>query len=233
MPDYVDQCVSQAFNRFGISYSKRLLEVLLLALSFALLLPVAPEYSGPVTGKKHDSHFFFLPYISVMKIGLISDTHGNLDGNVFDYFKNCDEIWHAGDIGDNGVAEALEKFKPFKAVYGNIDSKEIQLRYPEDLLFTCEGLAIFMSHIGGTPPGYKPRIKKILKEKPADIFICGHSHILKIGRDPTFNNMLFINPGAAGNQGFHSMKTMVRFEIINREIKNLEVIELGKRGLIA
>jgi putative phosphoesterase len=168
-----------------------------------------------------------------MKIGLLSDTHSFLDSKVFDYFRDCDEVWHAGDIGDEAVADALEKFKPFRAVYGNIDTKSIQRRYPEDLRFNFEGLNIWMTHIGGTPPGYKPRIKKILQQNPADIFICGHSHILKIGRDPQFNNMLFINPGAAGNHGFHHMKTIVRFDIVNREIKNLEVIELGKRGAIA
>jgi putative phosphoesterase len=166
-----------------------------------------------------------------MKIGLLSDTHGFLDKKVFEYFQFCDEIWHAGDIGD-GVAEQLENFKPFRAVFGNIDTKEIELKYPEHLHIECEGISVWMTHIAGSPPNYKPPIKKALKEKSPAIFICGHSHILKIARDPQFNNMLFINPGAAGNHGFHHMKTMVRLEITNAEIKSLEVIELGKRGLI-
>jgi putative phosphoesterase len=166
-----------------------------------------------------------------MKIGLLSDTHGFLDPKVFEYFKECDEVWHAGDIGD-GVAEELEKFKRFKAVFGNIDTKEIQIKYPEDLRFEVEGVTVWITHIAGTPPNYKPRVKKLLRESSPNLFICGHSHILKIARDPQFNNMIFINPGAAGNHGFHHMKTLVRFDIEKGELKNLEVIELGKRGAI-
>jgi len=167
-----------------------------------------------------------------MKIGLISDTHSYLDPKVFDYFNDCDEIWHAGDIGDSSLATELKNFKPFRAVFGNIDSKEIQHTFPEDLWFTLEGITIWMTHIGGAPPNYNPRIKKILKERIPDIFICGHSHILRIKRDPNFNNMLYVNPGAAGNHGFHQIKTIVRFEITNGKIENVEVIELGKRGAI-
>ena len=168
-----------------------------------------------------------------MKIGLLSDTHGYLDPRVFEYFSNCDEVWHAGDIGEEGVAESLEGFKPFRGVYGNIDTRDMQIRYPEDLMFTCEGLQVWITHIAGTPPRYNPRVRKILKERQTDLLICGHSHILKIARDPQFTNMIFINPGAAGNHGFHRIKTLVRFEISNRALKNLEVIEIGKRGLIA
>jgi putative phosphoesterase len=167
-----------------------------------------------------------------MKIGLLSDTHGYLDSKVFEYFKDADEIWHAGDIGDESVANTLEAFKPFRAVFGNIDSKNLQLRYPEDLFFTCEGIRVWITHIGGTPPQYKPRIKKLLQTQPQDLFISGHSHILRIKKDLQFNNMLYLNPGAAGNHGFHHMKTLVRFEITQGEIKNLEVIEIGKRGAI-
>jgi len=167
-----------------------------------------------------------------MKIGLISDTHSYLDPKVFDYFNDCDEIWHAGDIGDSNLITQLKNFKPIRAVFGNIDSKEIQHTFPEDLWFTLEGITIWMTHIGGAPPNYNPRIKKILKEKTPNIFICGHSHILRIKRDPNFNNMLYVNPGAAGNHGFHHIKTIVRFEIANGNIENMEVIELGKRGAI-
>jgi uncharacterized protein len=167
-----------------------------------------------------------------MKIGLLSDTHSFLDNKVFDYFKDCDEVWHAGDIGDVRVADALEKFKPFRAVYGNIDSKDLQLRYPEDLQFMCEGFSVWITHIGGAPPNYNPRVKKMLKVHTPDIFICGHSHILRIKKDEKFGNMLYLNPGAAGNHGFHLVKTLVRFDVAKKEIKNLEVIEIGKRGAL-
>ncbi len=167
-----------------------------------------------------------------MVIGLISDTHGVLDPKVFEYFKDVDEIWHAGDIGESQVADELEKFKPFRAVFGNIDDNVMQARYAEDLWFDCEGLSVWMTHIGGAPPNYNPRVKKILKGKIPDIFICGHSHILRVKKDPNYNNMLYLNPGAAGNHGFHLVKTLVRFEILKKEIKKMEVIELGKRGQI-
>lgn len=167
-----------------------------------------------------------------MKIGLLSDTHGFLDPKVMTYFQECDEVWHAGDIGDAAVADSLEKFKPFRAVYGNIDDKDLQVRFPEDLHFACEELSVFITHIGGIPPRYNPRVKKILKETTPDIFICGHSHILRVKRDQDINNLLYINPGAAGNQGFHPVKTIIRFEITGREIKNMEAIELGKRGAV-
>lgn len=166
-----------------------------------------------------------------MKIGLLSDTHSYLDPKVFEYFKACDEIWHAGDIGDASVVNELEKFKPLRAVFGNIDDKEMQARYPEDLWFTCEGLTIWMTHIGGAPPNYNPRVKKALKEKTPDVFICGHSHILRVKKDPTFN-LLYINPGAAGNHGFHTIKTIIRFEVNDKVVSKLEVIELGKRGAL-
>jgi uncharacterized protein len=165
-----------------------------------------------------------------MKIGLLSDTHSYLDPRVFEYFKPCDEVWHAGDIGDSAIIDQLENFKPIRAVFGNIDDKALQLRFPEDLRFRCEGLDVWITHIGGTPPRYNPRVKKLLKNKPPDIFICGHSHILRVKRDPELNNMLYVNPGAAGNHGFHTIKTMVRFDIQDKVIGNMEVIELGNRG---
>jgi len=167
-----------------------------------------------------------------MKIGLLSDTHSHLEPAVLSHFAACDEVWHAGDIGDINVAEALETFKPFRAVYGNIDDRTIRERYPEDQWFTCEGLTVWMTHIGGTPPSYNPRVRKVLSEKVPDIFICGHSHILRVKRDPKHNNLLYLNPGAAGNHGFHTMKTILRFEITEKKIFNMEVIELGKRGAL-
>jgi putative phosphoesterase len=167
-----------------------------------------------------------------LKIGLLSDTHSFLDPKIYHHFKGVDEIWHGGDIGDPAIADELEKFKPLKAVFGNIDDLTLQNRFPEDLWFDCEGLSVWMTHIGGAPPNYNPRIKKVLKERIPDIFICGHSHILRIKKDLQYNNMLYLNPGAAGNHGFHAIKTIVRFEINHKKIENMEVVELGKRGAI-
>ncbi len=165
------------------------------------------------------------------RIGLLSDTHSFLDPKVTELLKNCDEIWHAGDIGNWEIISELEKIKPVRAVFGNVDDKAIQLKLVEDLWMEVEGINVWMTHIGGAPPNYNPRVKKILQEKIPQVFICGHSHILKIMRD-THRNMLFINPGAAGNHGFHHMKTLVRFEIHQKEIRKMEVVELGKRGKI-
>lgn len=165
-----------------------------------------------------------------MKIGLLSDTHSHLDENIFFHFKECDEIWHAGDIGDIALIEKLEQFKPLRAVHGNIDPPELRYRYPEDLRFSCGSLNVLMTHIGGSPPHYNPRAKSLLKEHTPHLFICGHTHILKIMKDPAFQGMLFINPGAAGNHGFHTMKTLVRFDVQGQRVENLQVIEMGKRG---
>ncbi len=168
-----------------------------------------------------------------MKIGLISDTHGFHDPTIPKYFSSCDEIWHAGDIGEGNIIEQLNTIAPTLAVFGNIDSTEFQQLYPEDLHFEREGLKIFMSHIGGKPPSYNPRIRKLIKETSPDIFICGHSHILRVMKDPKQENLLYLNPGAAGKQGFHQMRTLLRFDLNNRKISNMEVIELRKRGAIS
>jgi putative phosphoesterase len=167
-----------------------------------------------------------------MKIGLLSDTHSYLDPKVFTYFQHCDEIWHAGDVGTLSLFKELSEFKPTRGVYGNIDNKAIQAVLPFDVRFNCEGLSVWMTHIGGKPPKYNPRVKKLLEQGAPDIFICGHSHLLQISRDPALGNMLYVNPGAAGNHGFHRVKTLVRFEILNSKIKDMEVIEMGKRGEI-
>ena len=160
-------------------------------------------------------------------IGLLSDTHNYLDDAVFHHFKDCDEIWHAGDIGSAPVAEKLASFKPFKAVYGNIDGYDIRSVYPESLRFTCEKVNVFMIHIGGYPGKYHPQVKKELKEHPTQLFICGHSHILKIMYDQSYE-CLHINPGAAGKQGWHKVRTLVRFSIDQKEIKDCVVIELER-----
>lgn len=165
-----------------------------------------------------------------MKIGLLSDTHGFFDPRIVDHFSQCDEIWHGGDIGDLSVVQALENFKPLRAVYGNIDDKDIQARFPEDLFFECEGLSVWMTHIGGAPPRYNPRVKKMLKTRVPDIFVCGHSHILRVARDPAYGGMLYLNPGAAGQQGFHHMRTLLRFDISAGQVGSMEVVELGRRG---
>ncbi len=163
------------------------------------------------------------------RIGLISDTHSFLDPAVFEHFKNCDEIWHAGDFGNMEVIEALQKFKPLKGVYGNIDSPEIRQLFPEQNIFTCEKVKVFMQHIGGYPGKYAPGARRTIKEGQPKIFISGHSHILKIMYDDAFQ-CLHINPGAAGNQGWHKVKTLVRFVIDGENIRDCEIVELGASG---
>lgn len=165
-----------------------------------------------------------------MKIGLISDTHGYLDEQVFEYFKDCDEIWHGGDIGLLQVLEDLEKFKPTFAVYGNIDNHIIQAATQEDLVIEREGMKIYMTHIGGKPPSYNPRVRKIIEDIKPDVFVCGHSHILRVMTDPKRAPLLYLNPGAAGRQGFHKIRTLLRFDIENAAIKNMQAIELGPKG---
>ncbi|HMQ49712.1 MAG TPA: metallophosphoesterase family protein [Saprospiraceae bacterium] len=164
-----------------------------------------------------------------MRIGLLSDTHGDLDESVFNYFSECDEIWHAGDIGTQEVADRLLAFRPFKAVYGNIDDHLLRRQFPEDWHFVCEGVRVWMTHIGGYPGRYSKRVKDQLLLNAPDLFICGHSHILKVMPDPKYH-LLHINPGAAGNHGFHKIKTIVRFTLLEGQVSNLEVIELGLRG---
>ena len=165
------------------------------------------------------------------KIGLLSDTHGWLDPKVFEYFGKCDEIWHAGDLGDAEVSKQLSSFKTFRGVFGNIDGNDIRLIHPLELVFLCEQAKVFITHIGGYPGNYFAEAQKKITEHKPDLFICGHSHILKVMRDKK-NNLLHINPGAAGKYGFHKMRTMVRFDINGNRIENMEVIELGKRNLV-
>lgn len=163
-----------------------------------------------------------------MKILLLSDTHSYLDPAILKYVKLADEVWHVGDIGDISVTDLLKKHKPLRAVYGNIDGAEARAEFPLDNRFVVGGLDVWMTHIGGYPDRYNVRIKDKIKENSPKLFISGHSHILKVQYDQKLN-LLHMNPGAAGKHGFHQVKTMLRFEIINAEIKNLEVIELGKR----
>lgn len=162
------------------------------------------------------------------RIGLISDTHSHLEESVFEYFEACDEIWHAGDIGAASVADRLEAFRPLRAVYGNIDEPAIRRRFPEDLRFELEGVEVFMTHIGGYPGRYNKRVRQLLRARPPGLYICGHSHILKVMPDKQLG-LLHINPGAAGRQGFHKVKTVVRFSLREGRVEDLQVIELGKR----
>ena len=168
------------------------------------------------------------------RIGLISDTHGFLDERVFDHFNNCDEVWHAGDFGGNVAerfqifAEAIPAAKSFKGVFGNIDDQRIRHEFPEQLVFNCENVKVMIRHIGGSPPNYNPATRKELAFHKPKLFISGHSHILKVIYDEKID-CLHINPGAAGMQGWHKIRTIVRFAIDGSDIKNCEVIELGKR----
>lgn len=163
------------------------------------------------------------------RIGLISDTHGFLDPKVYHHFEDVDEIWHAGDFGTMEVAQQLAEFKPLKGVYGNIDDKEIRYQFPKDLIVETEGFKVFITHIGGYPGHYAKGIKEELQKERPDLFICGHSHILRVISDPKLN-LISINPGAAGNQGFHKIKTIMKFDLNNRKLENVKAIELGKRG---
>lgn len=163
------------------------------------------------------------------KIGLLSDTHGYLDPKVFHYFADCDEVWHAGDLGTLELLEELEAFKTTRAVYGNIDGAEIRAAAPENLAWDCEGLRVFMTHIGGYPGRYNARVRALLDQEKPGLYICGHSHILKVMPDKK-RQLLHINPGAAGKHGFHKVKTLIRFSVEEGRVSNLEVVELGKRG---
>jgi hypothetical protein len=168
------------------------------------------------------------------RIGLLSDTHGFLDESVFKHFESCDEIWHAGDFGDIDIARRLSfdrssgGKKSLKAVYGNIDGQDIRNEFPEQFVFTCEEVKVMMRHIGGSPPRYNPETRKELLLHQPQLFISGHSHILKIMYDDKLN-CLYMNPGAVGKQGWHKTRTIIRFVIDGKEMKNCEVIELGKR----
>ncbi|MCM8569072.1 metallophosphatase family protein [Gramella jeungdoensis] len=159
------------------------------------------------------------------KILLLSDTHGHMDERILHYAGEADEIWHAGDIGSLDVTDKLKELKPLKAVYGNIDNATIRKEFPLNNRFNCEDVDVWITHIGGYPGKYSPAIKEEIKRNPPKIFISGHSHILKVMNDKNLN-LLHMNPGAAGKKGFHKKRTMLRFKIEGKDIKDLEVIEL-------
>lgn len=175
--------------------------------------------------------YFYRQDFFMTRIGLISDTHNSLDEAVFEYFQNCDEIWHAGDFGSIAIANRLKEKTglPLRGVYGNIDGYDVRSVYPQKLVWNCEDVKVYMTHIGGYPGRYAPGVKQELVDAGAKLFISGHSHILKVIYDEKIG-CLHMNPGAAGNQGWHKVKTILRFVIDGANIKDCEVIELGQRG---
>ncbi|MCR9264540.1 MAG: metallophosphatase family protein [Flavobacteriaceae bacterium] len=162
------------------------------------------------------------------KILLLSDTHGHIDSNILKYAAQADEIWHAGDIGSLEVTDQLEALKPVRGVHGNIDDHVIQKEFPENNRFMCEGVDVWITHIGGYPNRYNVRVRDEIRNNPPKLFICGHSHILKVMNDKKLG-LLHMNPGACGKHGFHQIRTMLRFVIDGDKISDLEVIELGQR----
>ena len=163
------------------------------------------------------------------KILLLSDTHSFVDDQILKFVKQADEVWHAGDIGNLDVTDTINRLKPLRAVYGNIDGKDARAQFPLDNKFRVEGTTVWMTHIGGYPNKYHQRVREELKKIKPQIFISGHSHILKVQYDKKLN-LLHLNPGAAGKYGFHTIRTMLRFELNNGEIKKLEIIELAKKN---
>ncbi len=168
----------------------------------------------------------------VIRIGLISDTHGYHDDRIAHHLAACDEIWHAGDIGTPAVSDQLAAIAPLRAVYGNIDGHELRRMHPVEHHFTIEGFTVWMTHIAGRPSSYAKGIPQLIRMRKPDILICGHSHILKIQRDAQFN-LLYMNPGAAGIHGFHKMRTLLRFTLNAGRIEAVEAVELGQRGALA
>lgn len=164
----------------------------------------------------------------MIRIGLISDTHHHVDKGILKHLESCDEIWHAGDFGTIRVAEELAALKPLRGVYGNIDGQDVRRVYPEHLRFTCEEVDVWMTHIGGYPGRYHPSVRAAIAANPPKLFICGHSHILKVQYDEKLQ-CLHLNPGAAGKQGWHQVRTLLRFSIDGNRIYDLEVVELGTR----
>lgn len=162
------------------------------------------------------------------KILLLSDTHSHIDNSILKYARQADEIWHAGDIGNLSVTDNLKSIAPLRAVYGNIDDADARKEFPEHNRFLCEGVDVWITHIGGYPGRYDQRVREDIRKNPPKLFICGHSHILKVMYDKKLN-VLHMNPGAAGKYGFHQVRTMLRFVIDKDQIKDLEIVELGKR----
>ena len=164
----------------------------------------------------------------MIKILLLSDTHSHIDDVILKYVKQADEVWHAGDIGNLEVTDKIKTLKPLRAVFGNIDDAEARKEFPLNNRFMCEDVDVWITHIGGYPDKYNVNVRDEIRQNPPKLFICGHSHILKVQFDKKLN-LLHMNPGAAGKHGFHQVRTMLRFEIDKDKIQNLEVIEIGKK----
>ncbi|KAA9327109.1 metallophosphoesterase family protein [Hymenobacter busanensis] len=164
-----------------------------------------------------------------MRIGLLSDTHSYLDERILHHLQDCDEIWHAGDVGDEKVLDQLEALAPLRAVSGNIDDRAVRLRCPETQLFTANGLKVLIHHIGGYPGRYAPPARALLLRERPGLFICGHSHILRVMPDRQLG-LLHLNPGAAGRHGFHHMRTLLRFRIEAGKVLDMQAVELGPRA---
>lgn len=164
-----------------------------------------------------------------MKIGLVSDTHSYFPTEVLKHFKDVDEIWHAGDIGNLKTLDEFKSFKPTRAVFGNIDGHELRTETKETEIFEVEGVKVMITHIAGRPGRYQRNVDRLIKENKPQLFICGHSHTLLVQMDKQLNT-LWMNPGAAGIHGFHKIRTLLRFEINDGKIEKLEAIELGKRS---
>lgn len=166
-----------------------------------------------------------------MRIALLSDTHGHLDEEILEALVGCDEVWHAGDVGSLELIDQLNQIIPARGVYGNIDDHVLRRVWPENLIFTIEGVKVFMTHIGGYPGRYSARVKEIIEREKPDLYICGHSHILKVMPDPK-NALLHMNPGACGHHGFHHIRTILRFTVNQKRIADVEVVEFGRRGVL-
>lgn len=164
-----------------------------------------------------------------MRVGLLSDTHSFLDEAVFGYFAECEEVWHAGDLGSPEILERLREFRPVRAVVGNIDGAQLRKELKRDLEWECEGLRVYMTHIGGYPGNYDPRARRQLVNRRPGLFVSGHSHILRVMRDADLG-LIYMNPGAAGHQGWHKVRTILRFTIDGGRLTAAEAIELGPRG---
>lgn len=164
-----------------------------------------------------------------MKIALISDTHSFLGEDVIEHLKGVDEIWHGGDIGNPKLIEQLEAINPLRAVYGNIDGHEVKAAFPLNDIWECEGVKVFMTHIGGYPGRYTKRAFAIIKNTKPDLYICGHSHICKVVKDQRLN-LIHMNPGACGHEGFHQFRTLLLFDCVDGNVENLRLVELGQRG---
>lgn len=179
-----------------------------------------------VTSKPYS--FSTLVPFTLKKILLLSDTHSHIDDTILKYVHQADEVWHAGDIGDLKVTDTIQAIKPLRGVYGNIDDDKARMEFPLNNRFFCEGVDVWITHIGGYPGKYHQAIRMEIQNNPPKLFICGHSHILKVQFDKQLN-LLHMNPGACGIYGFHQVRTMLRFEIEGDKIQNLEIIEIGKK----